>query len=510
MLSEGKSIWAQTVERFILDICPSRWADEEKLVQFIKLYVSQKNEVWAKWNLLEDDAGNIAIHIPAKQQRFSQLPPVLLQAHLDMVQSSSQIQDGEDMYDYSKWIFPEETPDGEWIQSVWKTTTLWADCGIGIAGALQLAEVENRPPLVIILTRDEEGDMTWAFHINPEKLGIWSDDIQYLVNLDNNYEDQILIGSWGGLSMKMDGHYEVESPTFPQYKIRFSDLQWGHSGEDIDKGRMNIICEMCNFLKRLDKHSVPFELWAIQSGKQENAIPSYWDLILWIPDDQIDAFEDLLRQFYKDLKIRYPEEREFSYALQPIEKKSSLYVMDHEQTMSIVKAFWNQLLWEIVRDEEFAIPKTSNNVWVCEIKNGIMKVQFYGRSDNPESMYKLWAYLWNDFFDAGLELRKTQPISPWSPEFTSGFLEIAKTAYKQVHNILPKVVKTHSSLECGILKKNIEKVSGRVLQVISCWPRILDEHSNTERLHKKSVDVWMEFLQRLMWILAEKDAKALK
>lgn len=510
MLSPTKGIWVQTIDMFTREICPNRWTDEEKLVQYIRDYVSWKNTSWAGWKLLEDDAWNLAIHIPTKTSKFSHLAPVLLQAHLDMVQTSSQMVDGQDTYDYSKGIFPEESEDGQWVQSVWKTTTLWADCGIGIAGALQIAEIENRPPLVIILTRDEEGDMTWAFKIDPKKLWISSSNIQYLINLDNNYEDQILIGSWGGLSMKMDGHYEVQSPTFPQYKIRFFDLQWGHSWEDIDKGRINIISEMCNFLKRLKEHSITFELWSLQSGKQENAIPWSGDLVIWIPNNQRDAFEDILRHFYKDLKVQYPEEREFSYSIQPIEKKLSLYVMGQEQTMSIVKALWSQLLWEIVRDEEFEIPKTSNNVGVCEIKNGGMRVQFYGRSDTPESLYKLWAYLWNDFFDAGLELRKTQPISPWSPEFTSGFLEIAKKAYKQVHHILPKVVKTHSSLECGILKKNIEKVSGNVLQVISCGPRILDEHSNTERLHKKSVDIWMEFLKRLMWVLAEKDTNTLK
>ena len=86
-----------------------------------------------------------------------------------------------------------------------KKTTLWADCGIGISMALESTEIEDRPPLIILLTRDEEGNMTGAAKIDPVKLKLL--DADYMINADNNFSDQICIGSGGWLSMKMEWKY---------------------------------------------------------------------------------------------------------------------------------------------------------------------------------------------------------------------------------------------------------------------------------------------------------------
>lgn len=495
------SLGQKTLEKFY-EICSNRGADEERLVIFLKEYADGK---W--WLIEEDTVWNLAIHVPSIKRNHQK--PVIIQAHLDMVQDSTiKTSEGNEGYDYSQGIIPEVSADRLWIHSKWKKTTLWADCGIGISMALESTEIEDRPPLIILLTRDEEGDMTGAAKIDPVKLKLL--DADYMINADNNFSDQICIGSGGWLSMKMEWKYSTQQPTFPQYEIHFENLLGGHSGEDIDKGRINIIQEWFWFLKFLEnewlegdeenvirKKTGTYELVSFSSGKAENAIPGSCTIRLWISDE--NEFNRLLTQYLFVLKLKYPMEDTITYRVE--QKKSMIPVMLRSQQSSIIKTLSPKLLGQISRDEQYNLPRLSNNVWVCQIWWKEIQFSFYGRADDQSLLQEIWSYLYDDFSQVGLELKKMNQIAPWKPIFDSVFLDIAKVVHAKVTWILPKIVKMHSSLECGILKTEIEKASKKALQIICVGPDIINEHSPNESLNIQSVDLCMTFILRFLEVI---------
>ena len=156
---------------------------------------------------------------------------VILQSHMDMVcEKNSDVE-----FDFDN--DPIRTRiDGEWVRA--EGTTLGADCGIGMAAALavMLDETVEHGPVEALFTVDEETGLTGAFELGEGML-----TGKYLVNLDSEDEGEIFIGCAGGIDTIATFHYTMEpSPkNYTFFRVDVSDLQGGHSGDDIDKGRVN-------------------------------------------------------------------------------------------------------------------------------------------------------------------------------------------------------------------------------------------------------------------------------
>ncbi|KAF4666438.1 hypothetical protein FOL47_004106, partial [Perkinsus chesapeaki] len=108
------------------------------------------------WIYHTDSAGNIHL----RSSNTSNEPAVvLLQGHLDIVCS----QNSSAKHDFEKDpINVRISEDGQWIRSI-KETTLGADNGVGVAGALAALTVMPRePPIEVILTANEETNFEGA------------------------------------------------------------------------------------------------------------------------------------------------------------------------------------------------------------------------------------------------------------------------------------------------------------------------------------------------------------
>ena len=198
---------------------------EGKIIDFLVDFAKKHHIEYKK-----DAIGNVVMRKPATPG-MEERAAVILQSHMDMVcEKNSDVE-----FDFDN--DPIRTRiDGEWVRA--EGTTLGADCGIGMAAALavMLDETVEHGPVEALFTVDEETGLTGAFELGEGML-----TGKYLVNLDSEDEGEIFIGCAGGIDTIATFHYTMEpSPkNYTFFRVDVSDLQGGHSGDDIDKGRVN-------------------------------------------------------------------------------------------------------------------------------------------------------------------------------------------------------------------------------------------------------------------------------
>src|SRR5690606_4140179 len=119
------------------------------------------------------------------------VPPVAVQAHLDMVcQQRPHIQ-----HDWQRDPIIPRREDGR----IYATgTTLGADNGIGVAAMLALITTPNlkHGPLELLFTVEEETGLHGAAALEPELV-----TARQLINLDSEDPDELTVGCAGGAGL---------------------------------------------------------------------------------------------------------------------------------------------------------------------------------------------------------------------------------------------------------------------------------------------------------------------
>ncbi len=141
-------------------------------------------------------------------------------------------EDGLD-FDFEKDPIP-LVVDGDFIRT--KGTTLGADNGIAVAMTMAIMASDDipHPPLVGLVTVDEEAGMGGVMALNPDNI---SGDI--LINIDSEEEGVALSSCAGGVrsALKAPVQYEATNDDFSGYKVILSGLKGGHSGMEINRNR---------------------------------------------------------------------------------------------------------------------------------------------------------------------------------------------------------------------------------------------------------------------------------
>ncbi len=107
---------------------------------------------------------------------------------------------------------------------------------------------------------------------------------KYLVNLDSEDEGEIFIGCAGGIDTVATFRYRTEEApkNYVFYRVDVSDLLGGHSGDDIDKGRVNSNKTVARLLWD-GMQSYELKLAYFSGGNLRNAIPREAYAIFGIP-----------------------------------------------------------------------------------------------------------------------------------------------------------------------------------------------------------------------------------
>ncbi len=433
----------------------------------IRGWVCKQAEVHG-WPTSIDIAGNVVVHAPGKGQ-LADVPPLILQGHLDMVcEKNADVE-----HDFMTQSIQTEIADG-WVKAI--GTTLGADNGVAVAMALAVAseDLENRMPLELLFTIEEEIGLNGALALDSSKL-----NGRMLLNIDSEEEGVFIIGCVGGMDLELQIHAESIPPVTHAVRCTISGLRGGHSGLNIHEGRGNAILAAGQILKRLD--SSHMRLLSFHGGNKKNAIPREAGFI--VSGCNAGDVESAADAVIAELSKSEPDATASVNTLsETFEHAIPLEVID------MLDRFPNGV---IAMEADFPeLVRTSNSLGVAELNGKTLKLLAHGRSSVADDLEQIYAEATALAELANAEVWRSGDYPGWRPHANSAILKHAVAVYQDVHGQQPKVEGIHAGLECGIIGDKLG-----THELLSCGPTILNAHSPAEALEIESFERIYRFLK---------------
>ncbi len=400
---------------------------------------------------IRDAYGNVVLYKACDIERA----PVILQGHLDMVC----VADADTQIDFLKDPLPVDT-DGEYVFC--RGTSLGADDGIAVAMILALLEDDTlyAPPIEAVFTMDEETGMFGAAGFDPKLLRG-----RRMLNLDSEAEGVFWVSCAGGERVTITLPMQTEACGMQALRVRLAGLQGGHSGTEIDKGRLNAVHTLARLLSECGGR-----LALLNGGTVDNAIPSFAEAV-WAGE------ADMLRDAYSRLSKTWREtEPGILLETETLSAKDVCFTaQDSARLLSLLAAIPCGVQ-SMSRDIE-GLVETSLNLGVCVTDADGVHLHHSVRSSVDAARAALIAEMERIAAEYGASVRRDSPYPAWQYRADSPLREAASKAYADLYGAKPDIQAIHAGLECGLFSGKIPE-----LDCISMGPDIFDIHSPKERL----------------------------
>ncbi len=475
-MSEIKHLQPEAIWKnfYLLTQVPRPSGHLEKIQQFLL--------DWAKEKGIEahlDGAGNVLMY-KAASPGMEDCKVVTLQGHMDMVPQKT----ADSPHNFE--TDPIETYiDGEWVKA--RNTTLGADDGMAVATIMAIMEDDSlkHGPLEGFITADEETTMYGVNHMAPGLL-----KGQILLNLDNETEGEMIIGSAGGVNLTATLEYkEVETDAADAaVKVTLSKLLGGHSGLEINEGRANAN----KLMARLVQDAVAnFEarLASWKGGNMRNAIPRDAEVVLTLPQENVPALKEAVAEWRDTFTAEYG----------CIEQELSLEVVDTDRpALEVPEEVQDNLInalcachngvFRFIPDVP-AIVETSSNLAIVEIGGGESFFKVLIRSSRDSMREALAETLESAFAMAGMKVELSGDYPAWQPNPHSEIVELMKNVYRDLFGAENHVQVIHAGLECGVIGANTPG-----MDMVSFGPTLRSPHTPNERCYIPSVEKYYRFV----------------
>ncbi|MDD2436973.1 MAG: aminoacyl-histidine dipeptidase [Massilibacteroides sp.] len=426
---------------------------------------------------LQDEVGNVVIRKPATPGCENR-PPVILQAHLDMVpQKNLHVKHDFEKDPIDAYI------DGEWVTA--RDTTLGADNGIGVALAMAVLSDNSlkHGAVEALFTVDEEVGMDGALGLKPGFLCG-----RTMINCDSEEEGELFVGCAGGADINVSLQFK-DDPYVPEgdmgVRLSLTGLKGGHSGVDIHLGRANANKLMFRFLKEA-VCDYGARLAFIEGGSLRNAIPREAFAIITIPGDNAEALWELVADYQDMYRMEYVGiEDKITFTAEEWKLPASLIPEEiQDDLINAVEACQNGV---ISMQHDFpGTVESSSNLALVKIGEGKVDVKILVRSSSETRKQAVCSSLESVFALAGAKVEQASGYNGWRPNIDSPVLKIMKETYKQLYGKEPSVKVMHAGLECGIIQGIYPD-----MDMISIGPDLQFPHSPDEQVNIASVEkVW--------------------
>lgn len=485
------------VFRFFEEICsiPHGSGNVERISDYLKKFAKDRGLF-----CIQDELKNIIIKKNGSAG-YEDKEPVIIQGHMDMVAVKKPDSDIDMKKDGLRLAV-----DGDFLFA--EGTSLGGDDGIAVAYALALLDDDSlkHPPLEVIITVDEETGMDGA-------IGIDLDCIKgrRMLNLDSEEEGIFLVSCAGGskVSLGMDVCREEEETSACRYTILVDGLIGGHSGTEINKGRMNSNLLMARILDELKKLFGDLCLVTMEGGLADNAIPRRTEAVIELPSvEAVDLekyFAVISKELHVELDSREPKmilslekclsKTNLSYeGCTPVHSEDFLPAVSEEETGRIIRyllALPNGVI-EMSADIP-GLVETSLNVGIVRLDENGMETVISVRSNIESAKRMLIHRLEAVAALAGADISVNGDYPGWSYRKDSPLRDKMIQVYKGMYGVEPKVEALHAGLECGILASKLEG-----LDCVSFGPNIHDIHTTEERLEIGSTKRCWEYILELL------------
>ncbi len=452
---------------------------EGKIIEYLVAFAKEHRLEYRK-----DAIGNVVMRKPATPG-YEAKPAVILQAHMDMVcEKNSDVE-----FDFEHDPIRTRIEDG-WVRA--EGTTLGADCGIGMAAALAMLidpEAEHGP-LEALFTVDEETGLTGAFELGEGML-----TGKYLINLDSEDDGEIFIGCAGGIDTIATFRYTPEAApkNYSFFRIDVSDLLGGHSGDDINKGRVNSNKTVARLLWE-GMQSYELRLSYFDGGNLRNAIPREAYAVFGIPTRLREEFLSRCRLFADDLHAEF-KLREPNFRITLNEMPEVDTVLDMRTQTGLIQSLVGVPNGVIAMS--FAVPglvETSTNLASVKFGEGNTIVVTSSQRSSVESAKTYVMQMVESVFAlAGADVAHSDGYPGWTPDPESKLLETTVASYRRLFGDEPKVKAIHAGLECGLFLEKYPE-----LEMVSFGPTLRGVHSPDERLEIATVPRFWELLSDIL------------
>ena len=442
---------------------------------------------WAKERGIEafkDNAENIVMRKPATPGMEDRKMAVL-QAHMDMVPQKVD----ESTHNFE--TDPIETYiDGEWVKA--KGTTLGSDDGMGVAAIMGIFESKNlkHGPLEALITADEETCMYGVNHLSADTL---KGDI--LLNIDNETLGEFVIGSAGGINISASLGYKEVAPEEGDIavKITLKNLRGGHSGLEINEGRANANKLMARLVRQaiIDDDA---RLASWKGGNMRNAIPRAAEVVLTIPQENLDDLKELV-DYCRETFVQEYRGVEENLSLTIEETALPAGEMPDEIQDNVVNALvacHDGVLRNIPSIP--SVVETSSNLGIVKIEGGKVEVLVLARSSSETMMEYIQEMQEACFSMAGMKVEYGGQYGAWQPNFDSPITAKMVEVYNRMYPDEPARVEVcHAGLECSIIGGVYPN-----MDLVSFGPTLRSPHTPDERCNIPSVEKFWNFLVKLL------------
>jgi len=434
-----------------------------------------------KLEVIQDKALNVIIKKPGTKG-YEKAPIIILQGHMDMVCEKNIATKHDFEKDPIEFIV-----EGDFLKA--SGTTLGADDGIAVAmGLAVLASTDiPHPPIELLVTTEEETGMGGAQAIDPKNL-----DGRILINIDSEEEGKLLVSCAGGVreNILLPITWEEADKSFVNCAITLRDLNGGHSGMEIDKGRGNANKLMGRFLMDL-RSVIDFKINDISGGAKNNAIPRHADAILLFRENDKAIVIEKVAQWNTILKDELVGvDEDVKLAMEILKDKVKRTFSDDTATKALQVLF---LIPNGVQSMSMAIDglvQSSTNIGVLTTTEENVVFDSAVRS-SVKSLKKAICdetIVLAEMVGATIEFRSDYPEWQYNPD--SEIRKVLEKVYSDLFGKKPEIAAIHAGLECGLIS---EKFAGKIDQ-ISFGPNVYDVHTPKEHLSISSTDRMWSYL----------------
>ena len=269
--------------------------------------------------------------------------------------------------------------------------------------------------------------------------------------------------------------------------------QGGHSGDDINKNRVNANQMLMRFLyKVLDKHNI--ELYEIDGGNKRNAIPRDAHAVFGFPKSAKASITKIFNQVRDEVKAEFAiPDPGVQMELVPVDCKGKAIDPNTAASLIFAGVACPHGSYKI-SDTIPGLIEISTNFASIKMKKGNKIV--IGSSQRSavvserrwmaQQMEACWAM-------AGAKVSHEGEYPGWIPKLNSPILEHCKKVYKKLFKTDAKVIVTPAGLECGLFSLKFPD-----WDMISFGPTLRGVHAPGEKLDLASLDKFVKFLEQLL------------
>ena len=423
---------------------------------------------------VRDGADNVVIRKKATPG-YESRPAVIFQGHLDMV-AEKKPGTNIDMEKEGLTLYR----DGDFLKA--RDTTLGGDDGVALAYALAVLDSNDipHPDFEAVFTSDEEIGLLGAVALSPDAV-----KGRLLINIDSDAEGIFTVGCAGG--MRSDVHLPVsrEKTSLDVYKLRVYGFKGGHSGVEIDKGRVNANKALVEVLKQL----TDIKIADIRGGNADNAIPRECECTFSCESDP----SELIHSIWKEIKDRYSDiEPNISVSVEKCSFAPDVISLENSKNLISLLDKLPSGIIAMSSDIE-GLVETSLNMGILKSQDSVVEISFSVRSAKGRDKRSLGDKLMNIANEHGATYSERGEYPAWEYKKDSHLRDVMKKVYEDMYKKSPEIVIIHAGLECGIFT---EKLPG--IDCVSIGPDNFDIHTTEERLSLSSLARVWDFLKRVL------------